>query len=109
MLKKIALATITAVVLVTPPALVHAAMNGVHVNGQSINAIRSNGLTLNSILMNSLAHNGASQPSGLTLNPVEPADRVVYLVGEQADGESGSVVTIELPRDRELPKDHIER
>ena len=78
MLRKIALATITAAALVAPPSLVHAALNGASLNG-----IHPNGLKLN----------------GMTLNGIEPARREVYLVGEQTGGESSTVLAIELPQD----------
>ena len=94
-----ALATITAAALVAPPSLVHAAgalnghnLNGITLNGITLNGIKANGMTLNGLTLNGLTLNG------LTLNGVERAGREVYFVGEQAGGESSTVLSIELPR-----------
>ena len=52
---------------------------------------------MNGITLNGLAHKGVNV-NGLHPNGVEPAGREVYFVGEQADGESSTVLSIELPR-----------
>jgi len=76
MLKKIALATIAATALVAPPSLVHAATNGLTING----------ITLKANVMNGRDQNGT-------------AGRGVYFVSEQAGTASSTVLTIELPQD----------
>src|SRR5262245_54714647 len=98
MLKKIALATITAAALVAPPSLVYAC------NKLCENGVSSNGIGLNSTAVNALAMNGyhvnRTSVNGLKLNAVEPAGREVYFVSDQTNGESTTVLTIELPQDR---------
>jgi len=64
-------------------SLAHAAMNGSYMNGLTLpNCVNVNGLT-----------------DRVQTNGVEPAGRHVYFVGAQVDGESSTVLTIELPQD----------
>jgi len=88
MLKKIALATLTAAALVAPPSLAHAAVNGITLNGLALNGVQ---------LVNGVSVNGLMDR--VQMKGVEPADREVHFVGAQADGDSSTVLTIELPQD----------
>ena len=91
MLKKIAVAAITAIMLVGFQAKAHAflGMNGVSINGLNLNGHNLNGVSVNGLNLN-----------GHNLNGVEPSGRETYLADRQAGGESGTVLAITLPQAR---------